>query len=409
MCGLVGLYSSDFFNRHKECLSSLLYLDTWRGRDSTGVAAIRNNADTAILKSTIPGYEFVESNRLDQHLKVNDFCWIGHNRFGTVGKNIKTNAHPFEILDEDGACLLVGAHNGTLKNKHMLKDHMSFGTDSEAMFYNIADSGLEDTIGKVEGAWAITYYDHTEEELRVLRNKERPLFYAWEENKQTLIWASEMWMIRVACSRSGIKLFEDKVYSFAEDTLYRFPAPEKIRQELTMERKGGVVGKQAPAFFQQPVNQNYGKGYWRNGEWTPTGGLKQQTPVPQKAKTTCTTVQEPTTTTTKVTATTKSGTKGAKTGATQTKAKQSSSKEQSKDNVENIFSKKLYKGFGGSTLTRDELEKQLEDGCSWCETESIKVNDKFSWLGKGQPVCSKCIDGVHEETVGYQTPSKSVH
>jgi len=194
----------------------MLYLDTWRGQDSTGVAAIRHNADTVIMKSTVPGYEFVEGNKLSHHLRLNDFCWIGHNRFGTMGKNIESNAHPFSIKDEQGGCLIVGAHNGTLKNKHALIDHAVFGTDSEALFNNISIEGLEKTLEKVEGAWALTYYDHLEEELRIVRNSERPLFYAFEEGGKTLIWASEMWMIRVACSRYGVKLQEDKVWAFSE-------------------------------------------------------------------------------------------------------------------------------------------------------------------------------------------------
>src|ERR1044072_2205219 len=235
MCGLVGVFSSNMLVKHKDVLSALLYLDTWRGRDSTGVAAIRHNADTHVLKSTIPGYEFVEGNKLDQHLKLNDFCWIGHNRYGTVGKNIKTNAHPFMIDDEEGCCTIVGAHNGTLKNKHVLKDHLTFGTDSEALFNNISEEGLEATLPKIEGAWALTYYDHREEELRIIRNSERTLFYAYEEGKKTLFWASEQWMIRIATSKYGIKLEDDKVYAFSEDTLYRFAAPNTLKEVRTCE------------------------------------------------------------------------------------------------------------------------------------------------------------------------------
>ena len=409
MCGLVGLYSSNFLVKHKNCLQDLLYLDTFRGRDSTGVAAIRRNADTAILKSTVPGYEFVEGNRLDLHLKVDDFCWIGHNRFGTIGKNIKSNAHPFEILDEDGSCILVGAHNGTLKNKHMLKEHNAFGTDSEALYYNIAVDSIEEVIPKIEGAWALTYYDHIAEELRVLRNKERTLFYAWEDDEQTLIWASEMWMIRVACSRHGIKLLEDKVWAFAEDTLYRFPAPEKMRDKLTMERKGGLVGK-GPAFFPQ-------NGQRRNGVWTPAGGRTETNPsttssLEQKAQTTCkTATEQPAQTEAKVNATTKSGTQSSQDSQKQTNEKSSSSEKQSKDdNVRSILSAKTYKGFGNKKLTLQELERQLEKGCVWCETEEIKAKDKFAWIGNGLPICQKCIDGVHEPLVlGIELPSTSVH
>lgn len=388
MCGLVGVMSSNMMNKHKELLSSLLYLDTFRGRDSTGVAAVRHNADTDVLKSTIPGYEFTEGNKLFEHLKLNDFLWIGHNRFGTVGKNIKSNAHPFSIMDDDGCCVLVGAHNGTLKNKWSLDDHATFGTDSEALYSQIAFKGLEETIALVEGAWALTYYDHLAEELRFLRNDERLLFYAYEEDKKTIMWASEMWMLRVSCSRFGIKLFEDKVFQVLPDTLYRVPAPNKTNEVLAVHMKGGVVGKKAPDFF---------LGGTRQGT---AGGAASPNPQTAETKTQSAIEYQP-----------KSGTQKPNGGKNQTPKKESSSGGQSglrpegkllmaqsvKDKVVNINSAKHFKGFGGVALSRNELENQLANGCGWCELEFISINDKFAWLAPDKPICSKCLTGEHED------------
>lgn len=394
------------YAKHKECLSSMLYLDTWRGRDSTGVAAIRSNGDTHILKSTVPGYEFVEGSKLDQHLKVSDFCWIGHNRYGTVGRNIKSNAHPFEILDEDGSCILVGAHNGTLKNKHVLAEHIKFGTDSEALFFQIASTSIEDAISKVEGAWALTYYDHIAEELRIIRNKERPLFYAWEEGRKTFIWASEMWMIRVAASRSDIKLEEDKVYAFAEDTLHMLPAPMKMNETLTMERKGGLVGK-APTFFPQ-------RGRWRNGAWVggddPADNLEQKTQTPaQKAAQARTTTSQAALMAAQEA--TKSGNPLLKHGETQTKeSENSSANAQKPGKVQNILTAKIFKGYAGVALSKKELEDQLANGCGWCELEFIGIGDRYAWLAPGKAVCSKCLEGEHEEAKEVKPSNKtSVH
>lgn len=397
MCGLVGLYSSNFFARHKQCLESLLYLDTWRGRDSTGVAAVRHNADTAILKSTVPGYEFIEGNKLDQHLRLNDFCWIGHNRYGTVGRNIKTNAHPFSILDEQGSCMIVGAHNGTLKNKHALKEHVQFGTDSEALFYNIALSSIEEVIPQLEGAWALSWYDHAAEELRFLRNKERPLFYAWEEDRKTIMWASEQWMLRIAASRAGIKLFEDKVYDFTEDNLYTFPAPEKMNQELELVRKGAVVGREPAAFFRP----HHGSGWWENGTWraagSGTGGADAKRPTtqpqttPQASQTRAGNPQtSPIVSSASGTPTTAAG------GQPQTKSEPSSNTPPSSefdDNVVQIANGKRYKNFAGKLMSKRQLEEVLDAGCAWCELEHIAVTDRFAWLSMDKPVCSKCLHG----------------
>lgn len=414
MCGLVGIYSSNFFMKHKQVLADMLYLDTWRGRDSTGVAAVRHNADTVTLKSTVPGYEFVEGPALENHLKLNDFCWIGHNRFGTVGKNTKSNAHPFEVLDEDGTCLLVGAHNGTLKNRFDLDNYAQYGTDSEALFHQIAHKGLEQTLSQVQGAWALTYYDHNEEQLRIIRNKERPLFYAFEEGRKTLIWASEMWMIRVACSRAGIKLEKDQVFSFAEDTLYSFPAPDKINDELTFERKGGLVGKQTVGFFQRHREWDGGTTGTRTQQETATqtrppyrtaaaatspAEIAQQAVINAQARTTA------------QTSNTQSGTKTPDSGKKLLKKNESSSEQPSNDksgntsNVTSITSAKTFKGYDGKKLTEAQLKEQLIGGCGWCESEFININDKFGWLAPSKPICSKCLEGTHEEE---EQPSASV-
>lgn len=409
MCGLVGVMSSNMMMKHKKALHDMLYLDTWRGRDATGVAALRHSADTAIMKATIPGYEFVEGPKLEEFLKLNDFLWIGHNRFGTMGKNIKTNAHPFQILDDDGCCLIVGAHNGTLKNKHVLKDHAQFGTDSEALFNNIADEGIENTIPKIEGAWALTYYDHVEEEFRIIRNKERTLFYAFEEGKKSFIWASEQWMIRVACSRHEIKLEQDKVFTFNEDTLYRIPVPLKINEVLELHRKGGLEGK-APAFFQG--------GFWRGNQWhdrqEESGGPNSRGPASSTSSQAQQTKAEATQTASpplKIPAS-QSGTAEPNSGKTPTPSSTDSSAGQSeskagitidKSKLDNITpidknDPRTYKGYSGRMHTKKEIEDQLKDGCGWCEKEEIKLDDKgYGWLAPGKPICKKCLDGEHED------------
>lgn len=404
MCGLVGVYSSNMFNRHKECFSSLLYLDTWRGRDSTGVAAIRGNtAATAIYKSTVPGYEFIEQKRFEEHLKLNDFCWIGHNRYGTIGKNIRSNAHPFEVLNDHGQCILVGAHNGTLKNKHVLANHGLFGTDSEAMFNSIATIGVEETIKLLDGAWAIVYYDHREEALCFLRNKERSLFYAYEEGRKTIIWASEAWMLRAATDRADIKLDDGKVYSFVEDTLYKFPAPAKMNDELKSERKGGLVGKQALGFFQRGWEPER----WRNEQAVASICRTQPQTTPQTpaksaaeaaaviAEALAAKEQLP-----PLNSNSQSGSPNNDSGEKPRKKNESSSKRQPKsgaqDNVTDIDTAKRYKGYGGLLYTKKQIENALAGGCAFCERTFISIEDKHGWLSKDKPVCVKCLEGGHE-------------
>lgn len=395
MCGLVGIYSSNMLKKHKDALFELLYLDTWRGRDATGVAAIRSNADTQIMKSTVPGYEFLDNPRIDSFLKLNDLCWIGHNRYGTIGGNVRKNAHPFEVLDDDGDVLLVGAHNGTLKNKHVLKDHTNYGTDSEALFNEIAVSGLEETIKKVDGAWALSYFDHVEEELRLLRNKERPLHYAFEEEEHTFLWASEAWMLRIVCQRNNIKLKDDKVYMMQEDTLYRVPAPKKLNEVLVLHKKGGLVGKD-PAFFHPE-------------RWGRTGGhAETQQKATEKAQQAAQEAREGQKLLTGTP--TVCSTHNHKNGETPPSSNVVSSQKPSEQgsNVVDFLGIKKYKGYGGSLISTRELVSQLKDGCSWCEIEAIDPAERYGWLDEGKPVCVKCLIGVHDEFLSKEV-SKTVH
>lgn len=391
MCGLVGIYSSNMLMRHKNAMAELLFFDTLRGKDSTGLAAIRSNYDTMTLKSTVPGYEFVENPKFESHLKLNDWCWIGHNRWKTVGGATKSNAHPFEVLDDDGSCLLVGAHNGTLKNKHVFKDHQLFGTDSEALYNEIADTSLEEALLKTEGAWALSYYDHVEEELRFVRNKERTLFYAFEKDKKTLLWASEAWMLRVVCARNNIEVLDGTIHSFTEDTLYSFKGFSKTNEEIEYTRKEGLVGK-APAFFQR----------WTGSGTSWMGGGPQQKTETTTQETRKTTQADLLTARQVELLASKSGTQEAGNGKNQTPPKNDQSEKQSKSNSDNVvplnagIGKIYYKGYLGILLNKQELEKQLAGGCAFCNSEFIHITDRYGWLGTNSPICSKCLDGGHD-------------
>lgn len=374
MCGLVGMMSSNMNLKHKDVLTDLLYLDTWRGRDSTGVAVIRQNGLTDVMKSTVPGFEFIDGPKLGQFLRSTDYVWIGHNRFGTVGKNTKANAHPFMVEDDAGDCIMVGAHNGTLKNKYSLKNHDLYGTDSEALFNNIAAEGLEATLAKTEGAWALTYYDHWIDKMCFVRNGGRPLWYAFSENKNTVFWASEAWMLNIACSRRDIAI--TKPEQFEVDTLYTIDAPVKVNEELSFEKKGGVVGKQPVGFFRGNVPG------WTGGQAGPTAQRQTNPQAQQKAGP----------------GASSSGTLSVKDGQKQgTTTSPSSNGQSGNNNVVPIDHAKTYRGFGGTQISRADLEEQLSDGCHWCEVHSIAPEDKFGWLAPGVPVCANCLDGEHEE------------
>lgn len=127
------------------------------------------------------------------------FC---HNRAATKGAVNVNNAHPFNHGD------YVGCHNGTLANTYNLKDHKKFEVDSENIYYNMAEEGHIETIKKLNGAFALCWYNAGLHTINLVRNNERPMYFCYSKDNKTIFWASESWMLRVATSRVGIEIGE---------------------------------------------------------------------------------------------------------------------------------------------------------------------------------------------------------
>src|SRR6187551_1277975 len=110
--------AGDMGFRHRSVMKTMLFFNTLRGKDSTGVAVFDQDRNTVeIKKSVLPGYEFIQMSGIDALLSSNKGVWLGHGRAKTVGEVNRLNAHPFEVRDDEDAINSFGAHNGTLNNK----------------------------------------------------------------------------------------------------------------------------------------------------------------------------------------------------------------------------------------------------------------------------------------------------
>lgn len=198
ICGLIGA-AGPLSIKHERAIKTLLILDSLRGIDSTGIATIARNRDLKIAKAVGNPFNLFDTKAFDKAVGGVNSVIIGHNRFATQGKVIAANAHPFSFPS------LVGAHNGTLKNKHVLDDSRVYDVDSENLYHHMDKNGVENTIHKLDGAWALTWYNHEENTLNFIRNDERPLHVTVCEEGGVLFWASEAWMLRIALSREGLK------------------------------------------------------------------------------------------------------------------------------------------------------------------------------------------------------------
>lgn len=201
-----------------------MYLDVLRGPHSTGVATIslREKKDELhVLKSLGQPYELyaahphhfkdgiVRGNNLD--------CIIGHNRYATQGAVTVDNAHPFEFPN------LIGVHNGTVEQWSLVNFHQAdqYVVDSQIIFSELShNNDLQKIWDKAWGAMALVWWDKRDRCLHVANNGERPLHFAYTQDKSTMFWASERWMLDVALGKSSLKT--SPVQSFKKNTHYTF-------------------------------------------------------------------------------------------------------------------------------------------------------------------------------------------
>lgn len=182
MCGLIGVvtkWTNGFNVSTQKTFFDLLYMDTLRGPDSTGVALIDRDGNVVVAKDMGPAYEFLQTKEYAKEIDIHGYkegkALIGHNRKATQGKISAVNAHPFTIDDE-----FVLAHNGTLTTHKHLGDH---DVDSHAIAQYLHDNWKDSdtpedkakTLAHIGGAWALLWYDIRTSTYNVVRNPQRPL------------------------------------------------------------------------------------------------------------------------------------------------------------------------------------------------------------------------------------------
>lgn len=205
MCGIVSLFNSDRkYDRDVQlAFGQLLASNTLRGSHSTGLA-YGGGYSTEVFKKAMAGYDFVELAVVDRILTNYDSYdfLIGHNRAATRGSITARNAHPFTHGH------ITGVHNGTLityKSLVKCNDPM-YGVDSEYIFKGIEERGSAELIPLINGAFNLLWYDAEHNKVHMIRNEERPYYFAKIKGTGALFGASEMGMLQWICTRNNLKI-----------------------------------------------------------------------------------------------------------------------------------------------------------------------------------------------------------
>jgi hypothetical protein len=227
--GIAGAINWDAEKAFKD----LLFLDILRGKHSTGVAQMYGAKDRRtfrIFKEVGNAVDVMAMPGFVEVMKPKSRIFLGHNRFATKGAINVENAHPFEFEN------VIGAHNGTLYSYYNMHNAKDYSVDSQALYSELNENGVESMWGKVNGAAALTWIDKKTNTINLLRNKERPLYYVYANKGKTLLWASEDWMLYVAAGRNGIEL-DGKPYLLPVNELHTFNVGEFDADGVTLERK----------------------------------------------------------------------------------------------------------------------------------------------------------------------------
>jgi predicted glutamine amidotransferase len=247
MCGLVGFIGTRTFTdrmTRSKLLSELLYADTFRGEDSTGLAAARFDQEhVPVYKRALPAPDFLQMRKTDKLLSnIDDYNVVmGHNRAATKGSITDQTAHPFQFKH------ITLAHNGTVSNHRTLTGGDKFVVDSEAIANAVAEAGIEHVVKTLDGSFALTYIDKSNNTFNIIRNDERPLALAkikMQANATANFWfyASEQKMLEWIIYRN--KFVVEEMYLPKPGQLFTFDLENTSKfslRELTLKKP------QAPA------------------------------------------------------------------------------------------------------------------------------------------------------------------
>ena len=178
MCGIVGVLGK---HQAAPILVEALKRLEYRGYDSAGIATVNNGT----LERRRAVGKLVNLSDLLVHKPLAGKSGIGHTRWATHGIPSTKNAHPHQA----GSVAVV--HNGIVENFKELREELAqlglpyeTDTDTETVAllaqYHLSQGdspkfAAQKTVARLEGAFALAFLFHSEEDLMIAARKGSPL------------------------------------------------------------------------------------------------------------------------------------------------------------------------------------------------------------------------------------------
>lgn len=358
MCGIAGVYSTSFNSSDLAMFEQLLFLNVYRGEDSTGVIKINQTGPRKKKKTTYHRQRSLSASPIYLRSKESDFIedksaigLVGHCRAATVGDVKLSNAHPFRFNN------VVGVHYGTIRQK--FKGASDFDTDSEALYKLINDEGIESALNEVadfDSAYALVWVDKSEDTLNFIRNAKRPLWFTRLFGGTTLVWSSDPKTLKYAVEYANLVPMglpdgvssnvepKQKYWTLSENTMMSLsigdPCSDLRLKGVNVKKRSTYLGYTSGYSYDNPKSSH-----------TTTGVSKNTYYLPDKSQRT-----------------------------------QGGSGTDPDD---------YFPGFQGELWNRSAMERKLSFGCFCCQSVvDIDDNDldRVKWFDETSYACGDCYD-----------------
>lgn len=239
--------NNGLWGKHESSFHQMLYADTLRGEDSTGLIGVERDTTFHIMKDASEAVFFLQQwwgSQIQKDMYKAGKAYIGHNRKKTVGAVSDKTAHPFVVGDT-----FAMVHNGTLLNHTALANtevdsHALAMVLHEALQKEDRVDALGKTLSKVRGAYAVAAYDQTQNQVMLVRNSERPLGII--ETDDMWVFASEPLMAQWILARNGYMATKMKFVEIPEHEAFMFDLDKSKLLRHKLEVKKAVVPVYTP-------------------------------------------------------------------------------------------------------------------------------------------------------------------